>query len=561
MTRPSTPPPSPGSGPPSASPTTGVDAAELNPGRTARRRRIWPWLIIVPLVVVALSVLTFNWRSAARLQAALDDLAARGEPLTYAEAYALIAADPPADDDNLAGVPLLLSMHNSEPGRAMRRQLEENQPELLEQWEQLETYWGRTTATKAGSIERTSEDFDAWHPDSANAYYGDPEDDWEWIEHDDGPAASIYLMSEFLHPLIHQLAADCRHRSRALWSQADINEDDLYSVMLDMLGPDPNSLVGRVQALRAIALAALEREDPELAAASLELNMALARAQGKGVAMIGVLVTNVMVGLADGPLYAGLSRHAWNDPQLARLQQAIEHTLDALDPQSSLRFERVVGLSGVRQIKNTRTTDGPLFQLEGWERLLFRLLPAGTYDQLAVRLIEDYDHDWLQPGALLPQEVDRPQSNLPEWLGSVEVFEVLDLLESLVITADLTHRMVARARAAETRLRLAHAAIALERFHLQHERYPDDWQELIPGILDQPPLDPFTRGELVLLPADPAAGRERPVIYSLGLNREDNGGTQAFSPGDPSGLGDQFATGDAVWGYPGDEPPAGPGDD
>ena len=552
----------------------GYSPATPRPQSRRDRRRILLWLFGAVLGIPLLAAFIFNWRASVRLQTALDDIAARGEPTTYAEAYTLLAANPPAADDNLAGVPLLLSMHDSEPGRAMRRQLEVNQPELLELWEQLVSRWGHTAGTKASSILRTSEDFDAWHPDSPQfdaefhawhpgipyIWWSGPDEDWEWFEHNDGPAASVYLISEFLQPLVHQLAADCRHRSRALWSQAEFDEDDVFSVLVDQFGPNPRDLVKRAQTLRSIALAALARKDPELAAASLELSLALMRAGGEGEGLWALHLRAITAHLTDGPLFTGLSERAWSDEQLARLQRAIEHSLSALEPESMLRMGQVLDLTKIRFVKRQRDVEAERDRMPGAGPLVLKVLPDGAFDQMALRVIASYDHDWLQPGALLPQEVDRLESKLPEWLVWLEMMNPAEFLR-IRLPPDHAHWLMIHARASETRLRLAHAAIALERFFLQHSRYPDHWQELIPGILDQPPLDPFTRGELVLLPADPAAGRQRPVIYSFGLNREDNGGTQGFDPDRPAVFGDQFATGDVVWGYPGDEPPAGPGDD
>ena len=551
MPHPSTlPPPPPGSDPPSASPTESVDAAELNPGRTARRRRIWPWLIVVPLVVAALSVLTFNWRAAARLQAALDDLAARGEPITYAEAYALLAANPPADDDNLAGVPLLLSMHDSEPGRAMRQQLEDDQPELLQLWDNFEPPWFPLSGTGASAVGQTEEDWSRWTPENLVQWSSSAP---EWIEHPDGAAATVYQMTVDLHPLIHDLAADCRDRSSVLWPKRPLEGIALLHESPGSLFTTARSTSNR-RTLRMVAIAAVERGDADLAAAAIEVATAFMRTYAGHGAAMDTLEVGSYVAVTSDLLFAGLLRRIWDEEQLARLQLAIEMTLPACDWGPYQRNERVFGLAASEHMKRHRSLGLDLNE-EGGGGLMLRALPNGFFDHHAASSLELLDDPHLQPGAMLPAEPPRHDNMLPSWLGWLAAWDQTHLVGIAF------HNVVVSLRAAETRLRLAHAAIALKRFYLQHDRYPDQWQELIPGILDQPPLDPFTRGVLVLLPADPAARRERPVIYSLGLNREDNGGTQAFDPDTPTVLGDRFATGYVVWGYPGDEPPAGPGDD
>lgn len=102
----------------------------------------------------------------------------------------------------------------------------------------------------------------------------------------------------------------------------------------------------------------------------------------------------------------------------------------------------------------------------------------------------------------------------------------------------------------QARMRVAHAAIALERHHLRHGRYPTDWSEMIPATFAGPPLDPFTAGKLRLLPVDEGAGRTRPVIYSLGLNRPDNGGDDSAWDLEGEYHGRPPVTGDLVWRYP-----------
>jgi len=75
----------------------------------------------------------------------------------------------------------------------------------------------------------------------------------------------------------------------------------------------------------------------------------------------------------------------------------------------------------------------------------------------------------------------------------------------------LNHRVACRASA---------AAIACERYRLEHGHWPDTWEQLIPKYLAKVPIDPFS-GKALLMKALP----DHLVIYSIGANGIDDGGS------------------------------------
>jgi len=85
-------------------------------------------------------------------------------------------------------------------------------------------------------------------------------------------------------------------------------------------------------------------------------------------------------------------------------------------------------------------------------------------------------------------------------------------------------------------LHMARAAVAAERHRLDTGRYPAAWEEFVPRWLDAIPADPWSGGSLVYRLDDEG----RPVIYSVGRNGIDEGGTPGRRPDE----------GDLVWRYP-----------
>jgi hypothetical protein len=69
------------------------------------------------------------------------------------------------------------------------------------------------------------------------------------------------------------------------------------------------------------------------------------------------------------------------------------------------------------------------------------------------------------------------------------------------------------------RLRVAHAALAAEEWRLSHGEWPDSLEQLVPELLDAVPEDPFSQGKVRYEHTESGI-----TVYSIGADREDNGG-------------------------------------
>ena len=100
----------------------------------------------------------------------------------------------------------------------------------------------------------------------------------------------------------------------------------------------------------------------------------------------------------------------------------------------------------------------------------------------------------------------------------------------------------------QARLHQARFACALERYFLQHQRYPEKLNELVPAFIDKVLLDPCD--DKPMRYARSLAGRYK--LWSLGFDGEDDGGRVIASPKDePSHpkLNARDYHGDWVWSY------------
>ncbi len=79
----------------------------------------------------------------------------------------------------------------------------------------------------------------------------------------------------------------------------------------------------------------------------------------------------------------------------------------------------------------------------------------------------------------------------------------------------------------DMQLGLIPVVLAIGGYHAEHGRFPEDLNELVPAYLDELPND-FATGKLPVYRIE----GDTAIVYSLGLNLEDDGGHDGFEDGD-----------------------------
>jgi hypothetical protein len=114
-----------------------------------------------------------------------------------------------------------------------------------------------------------------------------------------------------------------------------------------------------------------------------------------------------------------------------------------------------------------------------------------------------------------PREADGDASLLPVRYALVRI-----MVPALDRVARQDYRSMADRR-------LAAACLAARLYAADHGgRYPDKLQDLVPDYLPSVPLDPFSRSGATLIYVNPTADPEKPRIYSVAENGDDNGGVE-----------------------------------
>ena len=230
-------------------------------------------------------------------------------------------------------------------------------------------------------------------------------------------------------------------------------------------------------AIRAIAQ--LSIGDSDAAALNLLLIWRLADAVAPEPFLPSQRTRRLLLGLFAGCVRVGIDWGAWNDDQLAKFTDALERARLLTDFAWALRGERAQLNSVVDNALNGRKPQASE-DLQAWfgddlARLDIRAL---RMRQVAVNesiqhFLDALSASPLQPADLVPADVANLPPSTPGRLKT--------LADDTRVFAQL-----------QTYLAQAETACALERFHLEHGKYPEKSADLAPDWLAAIPNDPIT---------------------------------------------------------------------
>lgn len=243
------------------------------------------------------------------------------------------------------------------------------------------------------------------------------------------------------------------------------------------------------------------------------------------------------------PVWEGLAAGQWQERHLVNLQKSIERIQSLQDYPHSVRLSAFALADFCEAVIPTSETP-PSSSLDLKDPVQMRML------RIARAL---YPRGWslLDQAALHSQRL----RTLSHWQSSPHETEARTLLNG---TSDPFFGTFLAPRAIEM-LHLkswfhfaqcaadqARLACALERFRIAHGTYPQRLGELAPGFLAAVPRDVLNNEPYHYRADDPSAF----VLYSIGRNRKDDGGTVYHQPdGTRSSVECKFQHGDWVWSH------------
>ena len=336
------------------------------------------------------------------------------------------------------------------------------------------------------------------------------------------PADMQQLIAEYLSDnaealrLLHQAASmkACRY-------PVDLSKG--FSTLL----PHLNSYRQAERLLYLEAIQHTEKQEPQQAAESVIVSLGVSRSLNQEPILISYLVHVACQGMALESLERVLNRMPLTDAQLARLAAAIEESEKQRGLTRAFVGERCTGddiFQGLRRGKIPLKEISTLGD-EGDEPFWVRLLPR-LYR--ATGLLELDEKSYLD---IMEQNVEATQLPPPETLAAAHAVseKAQHLPRWHVLSRMLTpalESVVRKAGRSAANIRDARTAIAIERYRLATGKLPSQLSDLVPTFLPSVPADPFDGKPLrykIL-----AKGY---VVYSVGDDREDNGGVEKNSKG------------------------------
>ena len=262
---------------------------------------------------------------------------------------------------------------------------------------------------------------------------------------------------------------------------------------------------------------------------------------GKPMSLVNAMIHVAVSGLYAGTIAEGLRLQGWREPQLAALQQQLKETnllppfvqafnteragvcrtLETLGPSEFLRpfSSGNINYSLWNKIKNPRYLVSESMP-RGW--VYQNMATIALMDQ---KVIETVD---LTNRCVLPSRADAFAREVENSLKHFSPYRVLAAISmpNTVKASQTTARN-------QTWVNQAFIACALERFHQERGKYPENLEALVPKYADALPRD-IIQGQSFRYrrTADGAFS-----LYSVGWNEKDDGGIAAINPAD----------GDWVW--------------
>lgn len=301
------------------------------------------------------------------------------------------------------------------------------------------------------------------------------------------------------------------------------------------------------------ALLALDQHQSDIALEDIQTNYTLLSGAKRDPTLIGGLVGIGMANITHAAICDGLTLHAWNDAQLAELEQTLEPVNFLADYQFDMRCEAAESIANIDYVKSATQSQmyGYLFGMyespspAPWNRFP-SLWPRGWWDQNksqgVTRVLNALPCIDPQAQRVFPEVVNKLRLQLQREnarLFDLAPWKILSIIQVSWVPEEPLKFAYAQVWVDEARI-----ACALERYRLAHGAYPDSLDALAPACIDALPHDIMT--------GDPYHYQLRAdgtfLLYSVGWNETDDGGTVVYEKDNPTRL--DYQQGDWVWPTP-----------
>jgi hypothetical protein len=370
-----------------------------------------------------------------------------------------------------------------------------------------------------------------------------------------------------LPPLPQAPAADLLHALRGIEPQLDelraASLKPLAQFDIDRTAPFEESPDFNFVAIRALsqilayhACAELALEHRDKAFADVRVIHRFSDSLKNENTLVALMIRVALQGLALEPFWQGWAEGRWSERELADFQELFGR-VDLLPEFSRVMNAERAGVSalvekyGIRGNEFWRVTMRSETEPKDWweavrkktQKLGWKLIPRGWVYQNLVSYnhrIQAFTPPSLRskPPTVSPAEVDQLKERVPleipggpyGWLSQMAIPNFARALETLARV--------------QTFVNQAKIVCALERCRMARGQYPESLAALAPQFVEQLPVDVINGGLMKYRRTNDG----KFVLYSVGWNGTDDGGTPALTRDTPAKP--DFTRVDWVWRYP-----------
>jgi hypothetical protein len=265
---------------------------------------------------------------------------------------------------------------------------------------------------------------------------------------------------------------------------------------------------------------------------------------GKPMTLVAAMINVAVTGLYADVIAEGMQSHAWQEPQLAAIQQQLEGINLPPMVRESLHDGEQVGSSCWLQTASAAELFKMLVGtlpaqkktvswLQTIEKMKWELMPQGWRYQNSVLMTMQIEN-WadgldLTNNLISPHKIDMTTKVLSADLNHVGPY---NFIAAMAIPNFSRAYMVTAHN--QTMVNEAQIACALERYRLANDAYPETLDALVPQFVEKLPHDIIGGQPLIYHPTD----NGKFLLYSVGWNEMDDGGKSG---------GTDFTKGDWVW--------------
>ena len=294
---------------------------------------------------------------------------------------------------------------------------------------------------------------------------------------------------------------------------------------VNTLLPHLNPLRQAARLLELEAIQYTEQQQRQPAVESVIASLDVSRSLNQEPTLISYLVHVSCQGITLDSLERILNGTTLTDAQLVKLAAAIEESENQQAFTRAFAGERCMHVDVLRGVRTGRTPrDGSPYMENGdafWPRFLTAEYNATGLLELDEREYLDIMERYVKATQLLPPENIRAFHAVGEQVQHLTQWRFISrrLLPVLGSAVNKPAR-------SDAKIRDAQVALAVERYRLANGKLPNQLSDLVPSFLPSVPTDPFDGKPLRCKTL--AKGY---MVYSVGDDREDNGGVETNSKG------------------------------